>query len=852
MSTEVLEAIPESGNRSDTISSMTSGAYGSLTAATSCGLSPPVNMMLSGVAVVGAGDDSAAGTISGGSLSSQVTGSGSGGLGRKRHHSSSKSAGQVKRRRKTYERNGPKPKFLLGGSITDPLNLNSLADEEISKIANATPAASPLEDIKEPDTVIVPQDYKDPLKLNSVSDNEDSSSSLTRTICPRKLSGKKKKSRSSEGKCESVEDTVTNADSSETSLSVRPLRLELQNNKANNRNSKITDKIVSPVLPDSRSRKRKARSEPSSRLAKALLIDNIEPQLSVKETETKRQRKSPEVGWRFRRQHSHESKLSKQKPKFKEQDKKFQYGNYSRYYGYRNPDSDDGRIGLFKREWFHGKKCLDIGCNTGHVTLAVAKAFEPTKIVGLDIDGNLIGVARKNVKHCLQDQFLDRTGKGKSQFPISMEKTYGPLAIPSTAEAVSSKVIECPVKPSFPANVLFRCANFVLEDDALLSTQKEEFDTILCLSVTKWVHLNWGDAGMKRFFQRIFRALYPGGRLILEPQAWPSYRKKRKMTETTFQHYEQIVFKPHLFKEYLLSKEVGFASCEVIGTPLNKSKGFRRPILMFTKLQAGSRPVSQPPSPERVSTTTSDSAQGSQALSRRQQQERNRDSSSRDHRGRHEMRSSRSSWDWHGRRSREGKIPERKKSHTSSRAGTSSRLAQGGTDAQKKRRVSREHGHDAMALKDKGGKDEGGKDEEGKDKGGNDEEKNEEGKDKGGKDEEKNEEGKDKEGKGEGKDEKGKAKSEKSIDTNDNLPPDEMTKAADEIKDHVMPKEGMKSTKETKRNHGDIGSLPPGGIIQQAQDKPRGEPTIDAASPEESVMATEEQSTVEGEVHLQN
>jgi len=37
-------------------------------------------------------------------------------------------------------------------------------------------------------------------------------------------------------------------------------------------------------------------------------------------------------------------------------------------------------------------------------------------------------------------------------------------------------------------------------------------------SITKWVHLNNGDAGLKRFFRRIFRQLRPGGRLLLEPQ----------------------------------------------------------------------------------------------------------------------------------------------------------------------------------------------------------------------------------------------------------------------------------------------------------------------------------------------
>ena len=50
-------------------------------------------------------------------------------------------------------------------------------------------------------------------------------------------------------------------------------------------------------------------------------------------------------------------------------------------------------------DWFHGKDVLDIGCNVGHMTLAVGKTFQPRSILGVDIDDSLIKMARKNVKH---------------------------------------------------------------------------------------------------------------------------------------------------------------------------------------------------------------------------------------------------------------------------------------------------------------------------------------------------------------------------------------------------------------------------------------------------------------------
>jgi len=45
------------------------------------------------------------------------------------------------------------------------------------------------------------------------------------------------------------------------------------------------------------------------------------------------------------------------------------------------------------------KDVLDVGCNVGHLTLLIARDFEPRKIVGVDIDEELIKVARTNVRH---------------------------------------------------------------------------------------------------------------------------------------------------------------------------------------------------------------------------------------------------------------------------------------------------------------------------------------------------------------------------------------------------------------------------------------------------------------------
>lgn len=87
-----------------------------------------------------------------------------------------------------------------------------------------------------------------------------------------------------------------------------------------------------------------------------------------------------------------------------QQRKKFQYGNYNKYYGYRNPGcSEDPRVRVLRSEWFEGKDVLDLGCNSGHLTLYIAKMLRPARILGLDIDSGLVHAARKNIRHYLSE-----------------------------------------------------------------------------------------------------------------------------------------------------------------------------------------------------------------------------------------------------------------------------------------------------------------------------------------------------------------------------------------------------------------------------------------------------------------
>jgi len=164
------------------------------------------------------------------------------------------------------------------------------------------------------------------------------------------------------------------------------------------------EKIVSPAVPQfshHRARKRRRHSARASR--------EIVPSASS----------------------SHKSLCKKKK-------EKFPCGNYVAYYGYRNVDRvKDPRLELLPKELFAGKDVLDIGCNAGMVTVAVASAYLPKIILGIDVDQRLIGLAKRNVQRYMNE----------NSYPSCLKTTFGPIAtslLPSTACA------------AFPHNILFQ------------------------------------------------------------------------------------------------------------------------------------------------------------------------------------------------------------------------------------------------------------------------------------------------------------------------------------------------------------------------------------------------------------
>lgn len=101
---------------------------------------------------------------------------------------------------------------------------------------------------------------------------------------------------------------------------------------------------------------------------------------------------------------------------------------------------------------FEGKDVLDIGCNSGFVTLTIARDFYPKRIVGIDVDSRLIEHAKRNVYHFLN-------GASASPYPASMNAIYGPVSCGTKPSLHEDSTMSC---LSFPNNVLFQVVSILV------------------------------------------------------------------------------------------------------------------------------------------------------------------------------------------------------------------------------------------------------------------------------------------------------------------------------------------------------------------------------------------------------
>lgn len=213
--------------------------------------------------------------------------------------------------------------------------------------------------------------------------------------------------------------------------------------------------------------------------------------------------------------------------RFKETHLLARHGNYHQYYAkFRAQTVPDERLSILPSDILRGARVLDLGCNAGKLTYEAIVHCGAAASVGVDIDPWLIDQA-------------------KAAYPD------GPCT--------------------------FEHFDFV-DRSAYTGTALGKFDVVLLLSVTKWIHLNNGDAGMLALFEHIHGLLNDGGHLVVEPQPMSNYQRASKKNKELRETYKTIKIQPPFGEEL---RAQGF---ECIAEFEREEEGFSRPVHIWRKL----------------------------------------------------------------------------------------------------------------------------------------------------------------------------------------------------------------------------------------------------------------------------
>ena len=221
---------------------------------------------------------------------------------------------------------------------------------------------------------------------------------------------------------------------------------------------------------------------------------------------------------------------------------RYQFGNY-RIPKPLGSDIIEQRLTVLKRfhKLFEDRRILDIGCGTGEMVKAMALQFSSSSFHGIDRDSSLIRSANNSIR-----------------------------------------------KPEFSSlKITFQSKNFVplANKNSSGSAPNVTYDCVLLLSVSKWIHLTYGDEGLIQSFHRIYEHLPKGGVFVFEPQLWPSYNNSRKINDAMFRNFNSIKLFPQQFPKFLVNS-CQFSCYHHIGevTRKKRHKSYKRPIFLFYKL----------------------------------------------------------------------------------------------------------------------------------------------------------------------------------------------------------------------------------------------------------------------------
>lgn len=263
------------------------------------------------------------------------------------------------------------------------------------------------------------------------------------------------------------------------------------------------------------------------------------------------------------------------------------HGNFRGYYGIRHEvTSSDSRSGSRIQSigsWLDQNtqekelnRVLDIGCNSGDFTLQLCEILQGRSetVIGVDIDRELILLAGSSSRRSnkvaatsIKDEKpralgSGRSGKGTNGVPRKRLR----LETPGKGEPLIARYLQSNWVYNDQMNEKMDETHSggmtQMQRKHIFEVAKEDgkgYNLIFAMSITKWIHINNHDTGLRRFFARVATCLAPNGIFILEPQSYKSYKQTQKVTPPDSQsrrNFYALRVMPDDFS-YILTVELG-------------------------------------------------------------------------------------------------------------------------------------------------------------------------------------------------------------------------------------------------------------------------------------------------------